>query len=94
MVVLLVVLLVSTASFALEVKQVPDGFSSPGLSLQDLEGKTQDLKDYQGQVVLLQFWATYRTPCRKEMPSMNRLMKKMEGTPFTILAVNMGGVQG
>ena len=53
-------------------------------------GKMHDLKDYKGHVVLVQFWATYCTPCRKEMPSMNKLMKKMGDVPFKILAVDMG----
>jgi peroxiredoxin len=63
---------------------------TPVLKLQDLQGKVHDLSDYKGQVVLVQFWATYCTPCRKEMPSMNKLIKKMGNTPFKILAVDMG----
>ena len=82
--------LFSSAVLSIELKPVADGFVTPPLKLTDLQGKAHDLADYKGQVVLLQFWATYCPPCRKEMPSMNRLMKKMEGTPFTILAVDMG----
>jgi peroxiredoxin len=63
---------------------------TPPLKLKDLQGKEHNLEDYRGQVVLLQFWATYCTPCRKEMPSMNKLMKKMRDVPFKILAVDMG----
>ncbi|TNF36833.1 MAG: TlpA family protein disulfide reductase [Gammaproteobacteria bacterium] len=63
---------------------------TPALQLEDLEGKQHDLAKYKGDIVLVQFWATYCTPCRKEMPSMNNLIKKMNGTPFRILAVNMG----
>ncbi|MCW9013743.1 MAG: TlpA family protein disulfide reductase [Gammaproteobacteria bacterium] len=63
---------------------------TPPLVLQDLQGNLHDLKDYKGQVVLVQFWATYCTPCRKEMPSMNKMMKKMGNVPFKILAVDMG----
>ena len=62
----------------------------PDLKLYDLQGKQHSLDDYKGHVVLVQFWATYCTPCRKEMPSMNKLMKKMAGVPFKILAVDMG----
>ncbi|MDH5765207.1 MAG: TlpA family protein disulfide reductase [Gammaproteobacteria bacterium] len=62
----------------------------PALQLQDLQGKVHNLNDYKGQVVLLQFWATYCPPCRKEMPSMNNLQKKMADVPFKILAVDMG----
>ena len=63
---------------------------TPELKLLDLQGKQHSLSDYKGHVVLVQFWATYCTPCRKEMPSMNKLMKKMAGVPFKILAVDMG----
>ena len=63
---------------------------TPPLKLQDLNGQAHDLEDYKGSVVLVQFWATYCTPCRKEMPSMNKLMKKMGDVPFKILAVDMG----
>jgi len=66
------------------------GDSTPPLKLQDLQGKTHDLNDYKGQIVLLQFWATYCPPCRKEMPSMNKMIRKMEDVPFKILAVDMG----
>ena len=62
---------------------------TPPLALQDIQGQKHTLEDYKGQVVLVQFWATYCTPCRKEMPSMNNLMKKMGDTPFKILAINM-----
>ena len=64
--------------------------ATPTLKLRDLNNKEHDLNQYKGQVVLVQFWATYCTPCRKEMPSMNKLMQKMGKTPFKILAVNMG----
>lgn len=67
--------------------------ATPALRLTDLQGKIHDLNDYKGQVVLVQFWATYCTPCRKEMPSMNKLMKKMGDVPFKILAVDMGESQ-
>ena len=77
-------------SQAADLKPYPADAPTPELRLADLQGRMHDLKDYKGQVVLVQFWATYCTPCRKEMPSMNKLMKKMGDTPFTILAVDMG----
>ncbi len=67
--------------------------ATPQLKLTDLNGQAHDLAEYRGKVVLLQFWATYCTPCRKEMPSMNRLVEKMGDTPFVILAVNMAEPQ-
>ena len=77
---------------AAELKAVEAEVTTPSLKLESLKGKELDLKDYEGKVVLVQFWATYCTPCRKEMPSMNNLIKKLEEskTPFEILAVNMG----
>lgn len=61
----------------------------PDFSLQDRQDKTHTLSNYRGQVVMVNFWATYCTPCVKEMPSMQRLKEKMAGKPFTILAIDM-----
>jgi len=80
----------SGALHSATLKPYTDNTPTPALTLQDLNGKTHDLKDYKGQIVLLQFWATYCVPCRKEMPSMNKLIKKMGDVPFKILAVDMG----
>lgn len=71
------------------LKPYKGDLSSPEFSLKDMQGNTRSLSDYQGNIVLLQFWATYCTPCRKEMPTMNNLIKKMQGQPFKILTVNM-----
>ena len=75
---------------AANLKPVTNDIVAPALTLKDLNGEIHDLKDYKGQVVLVQFWATYCGPCRKEMPSMNKMMTKMGDTPFKILAVDMG----
>lgn len=77
---------------AAELKKVDKPIDPPALILESLKGKKIDLADYKGKVVLVQFWATYCSPCRTEMPSMNKLMHKLQEAkvPFEILAVDMG----
>lgn len=90
---IVILLMVLTSNLmAAELKKVESETTTPVLKLENLKGEMLDLKDYQGKVVLVQFWATYCTPCRVEMPSMNKLITKLEDskTPFKILAVNMG----
>ena len=60
--------------------------AAPDFALQDLEGKTQRLSQYKGKVVLINFWATWCPPCRREMPSMERLYQKLKSEPFIVLA--------
>lgn len=57
-------------------------------ALKDLDGKTRHLSDYRGKVVLLNFWGSWCPPCRREMPSMERLYQNLKTEPFVVLAVN------
>jgi len=63
---------------------------APAFTLKDLEGTTHSLSDYRGKVVLINFWATWCPPCRKEMPSMENLRMALEDEDFTLLALNVG----
>lgn len=63
---------------------------APDLRLPDLTGKIQDLKDYRGKVVLLNFWATWCPPCIKEIPSLNNLQKQFSKDEFIVLSVDVG----
>ena len=63
---------------------------APALKLPDLEGKAHDLAGLKGKVVLVNFWATWCPPCRREMPSMERLQQALAGEPFVVLAVDVG----
>lgn len=62
----------------------------PAFSRVDLDGQRHRLDDYRGQVVLLNFWASWCPPCIHEMPSMARLQRQFADRPFHILAVNLG----
>ena len=61
---------------------------APDFTLEDMDAKKFSLKDYRGKVVLLNFWATWCPPCRREMPSMERLHQKFKGKDFAVLALN------
>jgi peroxiredoxin len=81
------ILVFSSASGA-ELRRWTGG-AAPPLALEDLRGATHRLADYRGQVVLVNFWATWCEPCRAEMPSMERLRASLAGQPFAVLGVNM-----
>jgi thiol-disulfide isomerase/thioredoxin len=59
-------------------------------SLVDLKDKKHTLSDYQGKVVLVNFWASWCPPCIYEMPELTRLKKQLSDQPFEILALNVG----
>ena len=68
-----------------------DGGQAPApLVLPDLTGRDVDLSSFKGEVVLVNFWATWCEPCREEMPSLQRLQQKLGGKGFRVLAVNVG----
>jgi len=58
-------------------------------TLKTIEGKQVSLSDYKGKSVFLNFWATWCTPCRSEMPSMEKLYQKFKDKDFIMLAVNL-----
>lgn len=60
----------------------------PQLALLDLEGNETGLEAYEGQVLVMNFWATWCAPCRHEMPSLSRLQAMFEDQEMTVLAVS------
>lgn len=64
------------------------GFSAPDFSLQTLNGATARLSDLRGQVVLLNFWASWCPPCKAEMPAMQRIYAEYGSQGLIVLAVN------
>ncbi len=65
------------------------GSPAPPFRLMDLQGKSVALSDFRGQVVLLNFWATWCGPCRVEMPAMEALYQAMHDQGLEILAVSV-----
>jgi len=61
---------------------------APDFSLPDMDGASHALSDYRGKVVMLNFWATWCPPCRREMPSMERLYDKFKARGLEVVAVN------
>ena len=62
----------------------------PDVEFQTLEGKPFRLKELQGQVVLLNFWATYCIPCREEIPALNSLQHELQARGLTIVGASLG----
>ncbi|MEZ5818474.1 MAG: TlpA disulfide reductase family protein [Hyphomicrobiaceae bacterium] len=60
----------------------------PDLPFQDGEGKSRSLKEWQGKVVLVNLWATWCAPCRKEMPSLDRLQAELGSDKFQVVAIS------
>ena len=88
---LLSLLLVITASLhAAELKPYKGSMQVTDFILRDMQGKTHQLSRYRGNVVLINFWATWCPPCVEELPSMQRLQNMYKDKPFTILTIDVG----
>jgi len=55
-----------------------------------LDGRQVSLADYAGQVVLLNFWATWCPPCKEEIPTIERAYEAQRGAGFIVLGINEG----
>jgi peroxiredoxin len=64
------------------------GERAPDFESVTLDGESVALSDYRGQVVLLNFWATWCGPCREEMPDFEAIYQQRAADGFTVLAVN------
>jgi len=74
---------------ATELEEAPkEGFLAPQFALYDLSGNLVRLRDFREKVVLLNFWATWCSPCRREIPSLDRLYQMRKNEGFEIVAVN------
>ena len=58
-----------------------------------LDGRRASLEDLRGQVVILDFWATYCPPCREEIPHLVRLQRQFGPRGFKVIGLNVGGAE-
>ena len=63
---------------------------APELRLWGLDGAEHDLSTMKGQVVVINFWATWCPPCIEEMPSIQKMWEKLRGRGLEVLGVNLG----
>ncbi len=61
----------------------------PQVQFQDAAGAFHDLSEFNGKVILVNFWATWCAPCRAEMPSLDRLQQAMGGKDFEVVIISL-----
>jgi thiol-disulfide isomerase/thioredoxin len=71
------------------VRSADEARKLPDLAFHDASGEPKTLSDWHGRTVLLNLWATWCVPCRKEMPALDALQEKMGGPDFEVVAVNI-----
>ena len=76
-------------------KKTPEALPDTA-SFFDAAGKERTLRDWRGKVVLLNLWATWCIPCRKEMPGIERLQTELGSDAFEVIAVSIDrtGIEG
>jgi peroxiredoxin len=65
------------------------GGPAPAFTLAALDGSRSGLSEYKGQVVMVNFWATWCGPCQQEMPLLDQMYKKYKPAGFTLIGVNV-----
>ena len=62
---------------------------APAFTLQSVDGKTVSLAQFKGDVVMINFWASWCGPCRQEMPLLDSIYKQYKDMGFVLLGVNV-----
>jgi thiol-disulfide isomerase/thioredoxin len=77
------------AVFVLPAFAASSSSRAPAFQLSGRGGKLVDLSQFKGQVVMINFWATWCSPCRLEMPLLEDIYKKYKPMGFTLIGVNV-----
>ena len=94
--ILIILIFLTSNSFSDEFINIKNLFISKelknydGLTFLDDKNNQLDLRDFKGNLVLLNFWATWCAPCKKEMPSLDRLQKNKNLNNLKIFPINVG----
>jgi peroxiredoxin len=68
-----------------------EGKSFPAVTLKTLSGESVPLQSFQGKLLILNIWATWCSPCRREMPGLERLSKTLDPQRFAVLGLSTDG---
>ncbi len=86
----LTMLTLQSVSAPTGAKHYSDPKPAPGFTLPDLTHTIHRLSDYQGEVLIVSFWATWCVPCVKELPSLTRAADLLQNEGVRVVAVNVG----
>ena len=81
--------IVAALALSLPALAAPSGSPAPTFTLASNSGAQVSLSQYKGQVVMINFWASWCGPCRQEMPLLESIYKKYKQMGFTLLGVNV-----
>ena len=81
-------MIVASAALAFNFAPADQPKAVPEIEFLDAEGNAMTLEDFRGQVVVLNLWATWCAPCRREMPSLDRLQAEHGGQDLQVVALS------
>lgn len=77
-----------TAKLGHQLTALAEPVLAHDFTLPDMDDEPHTFSDYRGKVIIVNFWATWCPPCRREMPSLERVYQQFNRDNFTVLAVN------
>lgn len=86
-----IIILYHSSAFAIDLGQfkLDKPYKAPNIRFSNAQGNILNLTDYQGKVVLVNFWSTWCIPCVEEMPALEKLTKSMEGRDVVVLPLSI-----